>query len=49
MTNISSDKNDKKRVGTMTGTVLVLLTRDCVSTSRPALFRAAILAEMSEI
>lgn len=32
----------------MAGMALVLDTLDCVSTSRPAFFRAAILVEMSE-
>lgn len=37
-----------QKSSTVTGVALVLDTLDCGSTSRPAFFRAAILAEMSE-
>lgn len=37
-----------QKSSTVTGMALVLGTLDCGSTSRPAFFRAAILAEMSE-
>lgn len=41
--------NNVHRCHTIAGVVLVLEKRDCVFTSRPALLKAAILAEMSHI
>lgn len=37
-----------QKSSTVAGVALVFDTLDCESTSRPAFFRAAILAEMSE-